>query len=318
MPPRTIVVPVDFSDHSGAAADLALAQLQHTGGHLDLLHCDPVPASSAAAPEPFYVAPQLWSFLVRSHADRVAERLRDLREALLSRAPEGVTVDTHHIQADPASGIIDHAAENRADYIALGTHGASAATLYRFGSITQRIARDAPCPVLITNADIKEREEERIGEPRPFERVLVGIDYSPLSVRAARAGRDALAPGGTLELVHVWHAPHMPTMELSIDTRRDDLLELIETYRRAEVERLSKFILELGLDIEDDRLHAYIEVGTATRGLLQRADDTGADAIVLGAHGRDTLEEKLVGTVADRVLRNTAIPALLIPETAAR
>ncbi len=318
MTPRKIVVPIDFSPHSQAAAELALAQLEHTGGELRLIHADPLPGASAATPEPFYIAPQLWSSLTSAHAKRVAENLESLRRELSARAPEGASVYTDLVHRDPARGILEYAEAEDADLIALGSHGASAATLYLFGSVTERVAREAPCPVLVTNDDIRVGFEERDAKIRPFERALVGVDYSPLSARAAREAAGILAPGGVLEVVHVWHAPHLPTMELGIHTRDDELYELLETYRRAEVERLSKFILDLDLGLADENLHAYIEVGTAARGMLHRAQETNAELIVLGAHGRETLEEKIVGTVADRVIRTTSIPALLIPETAAR
>ncbi len=311
MTAKRVVVPIDFSAHSRAAAELGLSALAPTGGELVLMHADPLPGASGAMPEPFYVAPQLWSAFGKVHAQKVSEHLKSLREELAARAAESVTVRTELVQAEVAPGIVELADDIGADLIALGSHGASAATLYLFGSVTERVVRDAPCPVLVTNADIA----EEMGPPKPFERAVVGIDFSPLSIRAARAAAEFVAPGGILELVHVWHAPYLPTMELSLQTRRDELYELIETYRRAEVERLSKFILDLDLPLESEQQHAYIEVGSAPRGILRRASDTGADLIVLGAHGRETLREKLIGTVADRVVRTSPLPVLLIPES---
>jgi universal stress protein E len=314
MTARRVVVPIDFSAHSRAAADLGLAAIGDGDGELVLIHADPLPGAAPTMPEPFYIAPQLWSALGSAHAQKVDERLAELRGELTARARDGVTIRTELVQNDAAPGIVAFAEELGADLIVLGSHGASAATLYLFGSVTEKVVRTAPCPVLVTNADI----QDRAGPPAPFKHAVVGIDFSPLSIRAARAAADSLAPGGVLELVHVWHAPYLPTMELSLQTRRDELYELIETYRRAEVERLNKFILDLDLPLDSEQQRAYIEVGSAPRGILRRAEDTGADLIVLGAHGRETLQEKLLGTVADRVLRSASLPVLLIPEAAAR
>jgi nucleotide-binding universal stress UspA family protein len=313
MTARSVVVPIDFSAHSRAAAELGLAALGREGGELVLVHADPLPGAASTMPEPFYIAPQLWAAFGSAHTAKVNERLGELKDELAARAPDSVTIRTELVQNDAAPGIVALAEELGAELIALGSHGASATTIYLFGSVTEKVVRTAPCPVLVTNADI----QDRAGEPGPFKHAVVGIDFSPLSIRAARAAAEILAPGGVLEFVHVWHAPYLPTMELSLQTRRDELYQLIETYRRAEVERLNKFILDLDLRLDSDQQHAYIEVGSAPRGILRRAEDTGADLIVLGAHGRETLQEKLLGTVADRVLRSAALPVLLIPEASA-
>jgi nucleotide-binding universal stress UspA family protein len=39
----------------------------------------------------------------------------------------------------------------------------------------------------------------------------------------------------------------------------------------------------------------------------------GADLIVVGAHARSNLSERILGTSADRVLRHATTPVLLIP-----
>ena len=312
MTPRKIIVPVDFSPHSQAASELAVA-IAGQGAEITLLHVDQLPGMSSVTPEPVYLAPQLWDSLGRGHDRAVRDRLGEWQRELAERAPEGAAVRVAVVQSDTATGILDYATDTDADLIALGSHGASAATLYLFGSITERVAKEAPCPVLVTNADIADNTP-----PAPFRHILVAADYSPFSAPSARLAARMLAPDGVLEFVHVWHAPYLRTMEHSFQVRNDEVYQLMETYRRAEVERLNKFIDELRLDLPSERQHAYIEAGTAPRGILRRAGDTSADLIVLGAHGREGLQERILGTVADRVLRSAPAPVLLVPETALR
>ena len=50
--------------------------------------------------------------------------------------------------------------------------------------------------------------------------------------------------------------------------------------------------------------------------LLDRADEIGADLLVLGAHGRRDLRERLTGTTSDRLLRHAHVAVLLMPEQA--
>jgi nucleotide-binding universal stress UspA family protein len=47
--------------------------------------------------------------------------------------------------------------------------------------------------------------------------------------------------------------------------------------------------------------------------LLEHAAGMHADLIAVGAHRRERISEKLLGTVADRVLRHSNLPVLLLP-----
>lgn len=52
---------------------------------------------------------------------------------------------------------------------------------------------------------------------------------------------------------------------------------------------------------------------TATHGIIQQADEWGADLIVIGTHGRSGLYHFLMGSVAEHVVRKAACPVLIIP-----
>lgn len=47
----------------------------------------------------------------------------------------------------------------------------------------------------------------------------------------------------------------------------------------------------------------------------QVAEEVGADMIVMGTHGRHGLDRALLGSVADRVLRHSKVPMLVVPIT---
>ena len=68
--------------------------------------------------------------------------------------------------------------------------------------------------------------------------------------------------------------------------------------------------------IEGVQISHYVGSGSPAAAILARAEESHADLIVMGAHGRTGIGEKLIGTVADRVLRHTTVPVLLYPEGA--
>ena len=47
--------------------------------------------------------------------------------------------------------------------------------------------------------------------------------------------------------------------------------------------------------------------------IVKKAEEIGADAIVMGTHGRTGLSRAVIGSVADRVVRNAGVPVVLVP-----
>ena len=74
---------------------------------------------------------------------------------------------------DVAGNIIDLAAEEKADLIVMTTHGYSGITRWMLGSITERVLRDAPCPVLVIRC---------AGQ---LKNVLITLDGSSISGKGA-------------------------------------------------------------------------------------------------------------------------------------
>lgn len=83
----------------------------------------------------------------------VAEQEQAQAEGYLSKLAaelkkEGLASDTAVIIGDPAQEILNFAQKNEADLIIMSTHGRSGATRWLLGSVTDRIIRHSPIPVL--------------------------------------------------------------------------------------------------------------------------------------------------------------------------
>lgn len=62
---------------------------------------------------------------------------------------EGVEVQTHPVEADPADAILNVAEETKADLIVVGNKGMTGARRYLLGSVPNNVSHHAPCSVLI-------------------------------------------------------------------------------------------------------------------------------------------------------------------------
>ncbi len=56
----------------------------------------------------------------------------------------------------------------------------------------------------------------------------------------------------------------------------------------------------------------FVENVSATKGILQLADERNADLIVVGSHGRGGLEKLVLGSVASKVVAQSTRPVLVM------
>ena len=87
------------------------------------------------------------------------------------------------------------------------------------------------------------------------------------------------------------------------------LLDTIVELKDASQDFLNKTKSNLG----DESIITILKEGDFAESILETASETNADFIVMGSHSRKWLENILMGSVAEEVLRKTKIPLLLIP-----
>ena len=79
---------------------------------------------------------------------------------------------------------------------------------------------------------------------------------------------------------------------------------------------MNDVVLEEAAELTALGANATTEVVIATQvdeEIVRKADAIGADAIVMGTHGRSGLMRAVIGSVADRVARHANIPVVLVP-----
>jgi len=135
---RKVLCPIDFSDHSLAALNLALKVTQQNDAKLYLLNVAPVPAGAAGfQPVPMDAYP--------FHEE---DRHEELAELARERIPAAVRYETLVISGDPAERVLETVRGLAADLIVMGTHGHRGLTRLVLGSVAERVVRESPVPVL--------------------------------------------------------------------------------------------------------------------------------------------------------------------------
>ena len=137
---QNILVPIDFSEHSAAAYDLAIELAKALGGRLQLLHCYQI---NPGAISPYGLV--LPESLDRGIREAASKRLDEWAQ---KAAGAGVKVTTGLSPLFPSLAIVDTARDTKADLIVMGTRGLSGIKHVLLGSVAERTLREAPCPVL--------------------------------------------------------------------------------------------------------------------------------------------------------------------------
>ena len=142
---KRVVCPVDFSDSSMHALKYAISMAQEADGQLTVLHVVAHEFENTANMETIaYDA----SMAVGDFLKERDEALRRCLQLAVAGVDECCSVDPLLTQGKPWREILRIARERQSDLIVMGVQGRGAADLLFFGSTTQHVVREAPCPVL--------------------------------------------------------------------------------------------------------------------------------------------------------------------------
>ncbi len=138
--PRRILVPVDFSDSSARALRHAGKRAAESGGSLIVVYVVPADYGWLG------IGRDELRDLDRSLQKQAADRLRTFADENVGHK---VAADMEVRVGQPAEEIIAAARESKCDSIVLSTRGFTGLDRYLIGSVADRVARLAPCPVIL-------------------------------------------------------------------------------------------------------------------------------------------------------------------------
>lgn len=267
-----LLLATDGSEYADGAVRLALEMARRCGASLTVL------TVVLSNPEYDALAPQLAEAAGQA-AKRTLDAVRDQAAAV------GMEVETvtRHGQ-EPVAEILEQIEAMQADLLIMGRRGRRGLARMMVGDATGRICGTARCSVLVAPRAAQ----------MPRSRILVATDGSRYSDAAAHAaGRLARLCELPLTVVSATLPSHSEA-------------------RKAEAHEAAQRTLQAYLD---DGLQAEARVEAAERpeaAIVQAAETTGADLIVVGSHGRSGLQRVLLGSVSERVIGAAQGPVLVV------
>ncbi|HUW26571.1 MAG TPA: universal stress protein [Gallionella sp.] len=147
---------------------------------------------------------------------------------------------------------------------------------------------------------------------KPLTRILTATDLStPARHAVGRAFRIAAEIGARLDITHVISQSALDTLRRLLGTQASPVEQHILDEAR---EKLVQLAADFG-QIHGLSAGIHVAAGTVLRMILDQADAMEADLLVLGARGEDYLSHLLLGTTAERLLRRTLRPVLMVKQT---
>jgi len=147
----------------------------------------------------------------------------------------------------------------------------------------------------------------------PFKTILCATDFSaPARHAAARAFKLAGEVGASVTLLHVLNRSALDELRALLGMQAESVEQRLIERARAELNDVAAGVgaaLEVAADV-------HVSTGAVLREVLDHADATDADLLVLGARGESFLRHTLLGATAARLLRKSVRRPVLVVKQA--
>ena len=293
---RSLLCPVDFSEHSGHALRWAKALARRTGGRLTVLNAvDPLLAEAA----------KLRFGLDLIHAETEPALRQFAAETWSGEAADVSNVNFEVRVGNPADVILETAARERTDVIVMGTHGLGGVRKWLLGSTTERVLRRTHTPVLAVPPTVSDPVSLNDAACDIVGPIIAATDFSDTSTRAIRWAADlAHKMSSRLLLIHV-------VEPIAVAPQWQPYIEDADHARlaaaRTELDTLTKPFANF---VECESL---VESGRPAEAIALIADHRRAGVIVMGVASSQRPLASRPGSIAYRVLGLANAPVLVVP-----
>jgi nucleotide-binding universal stress UspA family protein len=225
--------------------------------------------------------------------------LAPAREAL-SHVTATITVEVR--RGAVVDEILRAVEERSTDLLVVGSRGLSGLAKFFVGSVAERVARHAPCPVLLARPIAHD-----------LGRVLLGFDGSAYASRAAEWLQRFPLPA-ECEVLLVTVLPPRQAALLSGDlvwpTLIPELDKLYEQEQQKAGGRLDEMVRSFAAT--GKRARALLETGDPANTLIQTAEERQADLAAVGSQGLSGIDRFILGSVSEKVLRYAHTSVLIV------
>ncbi len=297
-----ILLATDGSDSAGAA--------------LDFLADFPFPVGS----EVIVLSVIDWrAYSVESEpGDEQALIIEETRDAVRQETEQSLAVEGERLKTagwagtteirhgDPAGEIIRAAEDFGVDLVMLGSHGVTGVRRFLLGSVSGRVLEYAPCSVLIVKASAGQKAVPvtasagaSSGEREARWRILLAYDIS-------RSSSNALAMCASLPLGNRAEVTAVSVMPM-VTAFRQDIRQQLNAIWQQKKQAVRAALDDAVAVLRRSTPHVRAELregADVSEEILDLAEQSGADLIMLGCKGQGAVRRFLLGSITSRIARH--------------
>jgi nucleotide-binding universal stress UspA family protein len=289
-----ILCPVDFSEFSTRAYRHALSLAEHYRAKLVALH-----------------VVELWKYPYADYAATDGGDYGNFRQSIHKGGKEqlqefvnkhsdgGMKPELAVCEGRAPDSILSFAKDQKTDLIVMGTHGRRGFDRLMLGSATDRVMREASCPVLAVCQPPRDSvaASEKGHYAHHLNRILACTDFSENSDRALDYAISATEEyNAELTLMHVVeHVPSPTGAEEVIATATVQLDKLIPAERRKPL-----------------KIRTVVQMGKPYQRIVEYAQQAQIDLVTMGVRGAGAWDRAIFGSTTYRVIQLGSSPVLAV------
>ncbi|MFN2190685.1 MAG: universal stress protein [Candidatus Promineifilaceae bacterium] len=291
-----ILVPLDGSQLAELALQPALLIAGNVEGRITFLN---VPVrQQVILPSSTGYGPPVYDQTHEQVIKREEEYLSTVRSEITDA---GVEIDAKVIEGDVAGVIVDTARADDIDLIVMTTHGYSGFTRWMLGSVTERVLREAPCPVLVIRTEGK------------IKKSLITLDGSRLAEQALEPGIEiSRLLGCETSILRVDQEEKLSSVEMGfLDVASSDLCQEVALEN---ADRVSYYVDCVARKFETDvqPIKRVVKRGKPAENILMYIEKEKIDLVAIATHGYSGLRRWAYGSVTEKILRNADCAMLVV------
>jgi nucleotide-binding universal stress UspA family protein len=274
---KTILVPFDFSEEAGYAFEFAKGLAEKTKNKLTLFHVIelPTPQSFNSYGEVGAFSNEGTQIFMIELIEKRKKQMTDLEAALKN---EPYKFESKIVFGNPFAGISKEITETKADLVVMGSKGSSGLEEVLIGSNTEKVVRNASCPVMTIKSPVL---------PKDIQKVVFASDFNEVPDDVIKRLKAAVE-----------------TIDAELHLVKINTPSMFENTRTS-MEKINDFVKDNKLNPASTTVY---NSATEEDGILEYADDINADMIAMSTHGRTGFLHLLSGSIAEDVVNAAKRP----------
>ncbi len=296
---KRILVPLDGSDLAEQVLPYVRPLARATEAEIRLIRVVDTPINEVA----FATHPQYYRGLMDAESKAASEYLAEQAQSL---EKDGFLVSHGVVEGHPAPAIAGEADQKPDTLIAMSSHGRSGLSRWLLGSVTNQLILTSSHPLLL----VRSQESEGAPAEVALEQILVPVDGSELAENILPLVTD-LARAMELAVTLIRATPSRESYYRYGDQEViewEDLIAQVDADAAEYLHQTGQRMLRDGVPAVEERLLH----GSPAEAIIDLAKATPANIIMMSTHGRSGMGRWVLGSIADRVIRHSGDPVLLV------